>query len=83
MKPKIDLKSCLIGVLLGIAAMLVVAAESPPQSNQVERYQITGSLSYFMILDTKTGKVWTQNLPSNSNHGVPRDPDADFFTAKE
>jgi hypothetical protein len=83
MKPKIDLKSCLIGVLLGIAAMLVVAAESPPQMNQVGRYQITGSLNYFMILDTKTGKVWTQNLPSNSNHGIARDSDADFFATKE
>ena len=82
MKTKIDLKSLLIGLLVGVVAILVVAAESP--SNQTGRYQITGSLNYFMILDTQTGKVWTENLPANSSraNSVGKDSDPDFFTAK-
>lgn len=78
MKINIDLKSLFLGLLAGVVVMLVVAAQSP-QTNGVGRYQITGSLNYFMIVDTQTGRVWSQNLPNNST----KESDPGFFTAKQ
>lgn len=60
MKIQIDLKSALCGLILGVVAMLGMAAAGNP--NQVGRFQIqtgvTGTGGYALILDTATGKVW-------------------------
>jgi hypothetical protein len=77
MNLKIDLKSAACGLCLGILALAVVAAAEAPTS-QIGRYQIAGSLNYFLIVDTTTGKVWTGNFPSNGSR--PADPD--FFSPK-
>jgi hypothetical protein len=74
---KIDLKSALCGIVVGVLAVLVIAAETSP--HQTGKYQIAGSLNYFLIIDTQTGKVWTGNFPSNGSRPV----DVGFFDIKE
>jgi hypothetical protein len=74
---KIDLKSAACGLAVGVVTMFVIgAADSPAVA--VGRYQIAGSLNYFLIVDTTSGKVWTGNFPSNGSRGA----DPDFFDAK-
>ena len=60
MKTQIDLKSALIGLVLGAGVMFTIGAAS---SNPAGRYQITsfgngtgGGAAY--LLDTQTGEVW-------------------------
>jgi hypothetical protein len=60
MKIQIDLKSALCGLIIGVAAMLVMGAGTT--SNQVGKYQIAASAapngSFFSVIDTQTGEVW-------------------------
>jgi len=63
MKTKIDIKSALIGLLLGIVATVAIAAASSP--SQVGRYQISGAGSFGLVLDTATGQVWTMFFSSS------------------
>ena len=75
MNTKLDIKSTLIGLGLGILVTLGVAAASSPGS--VGRYQISGTGNHGLIIDTATGQVWSAFLASNEGK-----TDADFFTAK-
>jgi hypothetical protein len=77
MNLKIDRKSALCGLAIGVIITLGIGAADSP-SNAVGRYQVAGSLNYFLIIDTATGKVWTGNFPSNGSRGA----DADFFEPK-
>ena len=62
MNTKIDLKSALCGLAIGVLGMLASgAAES---SNRVGRYQIAGGAGTFAILDTATGQAWGANVAS-------------------
>ncbi len=60
MKIQIDMKSALLGLLVGIAAIFAVGAAT--SSNPVGRYQIQaaydGSKGFALVLDTQTGEVW-------------------------
>ena len=62
MKAKIDIKSALIGLLLGVLATVAVAASS---SGPVGRYQFAGTGNYGIILDTATGQAWTMFFSSS------------------
>ena len=64
MKIQIDVKSALIGLLAGIAAMLAMAASS--SNHTVGRYQVGGTASQALVVDTMTGQVWTKFTPSGS-----------------
>lgn len=64
MKTKIDIKSALLGLLAGIAAMLATGASS--SSHTVGRYQVGGTASQGFVIDTVTGQVWTRFTPSES-----------------
>jgi hypothetical protein len=64
MKTRIDIKSVLIGLLAGIAAMLAVGASS--STPVVGRYQVGGTASQGFVVDTVTGQVWTRFTPSGS-----------------
>jgi hypothetical protein len=64
MKTNIDIKSALIGLFAGIAAMLAVGASS--SSPAIGRYQVGGTASQALVIDTITGRVWTQFTPSGS-----------------
>jgi len=57
MKIQIDLKSAACGLIIGVAAMFALGADSSP-SNQVGRYQIATGQNSSVIVDTITGKAW-------------------------
>jgi hypothetical protein len=60
MNTKIDLKSALCGLAVGVLGMLAIgAAES---SNSMGRYQIAGGAGSFAIVDTVTGQAWGASL---------------------
>jgi hypothetical protein len=62
MTTKIDLKSALCGLAVGVLAMLAIgAAES---SNAIGRYQVAGGAGSFTIVDTVTGQAWGANTAS-------------------
>jgi len=59
MKIQIDLKSAVCGLIIGLAAMFAIGADS--NSGEVGRYQISHAASVggevITIIDTKTGEV--------------------------
>jgi hypothetical protein len=59
MNTKIDLKSALCGLAVGILVMLATGAAFP---SSPMRYQIAGAANYFMVVDTTTGQVWGGNF---------------------
>jgi hypothetical protein len=62
MNSKIDLKSALFGLAVGVLGMLALgAAES---SNPNGRYQVAGGAGSFTIVDTMTGQAWGANTAS-------------------
>ncbi len=86
MKSKIDLKSVLGGLAIGVIVMLVAGASSP--SYPYGRYQIAGAANYFMVLDTTTGQVWAGNFnqlgqgsPAMEFRNCPQSS-GDFFQPK-
>ncbi len=75
MNTKIDIKSALVGLGVGVLITLGVAAAS--SSGSVGRYQIAGTGNHGLIVDTTTGQVWSGYFLSN---GGKTDPD--FFQPK-
>ena len=75
MNTKIDIKSALVGLAVGILVTLGIGATSLPAS--VGRYQIAGTGNHGLIIDTATGQVWRGYFPSSSGN-----TDGDFFTPK-
>jgi hypothetical protein len=63
MKTTIDIKSALIGLLLGVLAAVAVAAAT--SAGQTGRYQVAGTGNHGMVLDTATGRVWTMFFSSS------------------
>lgn len=64
MKKQIDIKSALIGLLAGVAAMLALGASS--SSPVIGRFQVGGTANQALVVDTATGQVWTMFAPSGS-----------------
>jgi hypothetical protein len=64
MKNKIDIKSALIGLCVGVVAMLAIGASSS-QLSAVGRYQLGGTASHGLVIDTVTGQVWSKYLPQD------------------
>jgi hypothetical protein len=60
MNTKIDLKSALCGLAVGILAMLAIGASN--SSNPIGRYYIASGSGFVTVLDTTTGQVWGANL---------------------
>ncbi len=75
MNAKIDVKSALVGLAVGVVAILALGAASP--SSSIGRYRVAGNTPYFLLVDTTTGKVWAGNFQAGL-----RNTDADFFNAK-
>ncbi len=67
MNTKIDLKSALCGLAVGVLAMLAMGAGE--SSNSVGRYQVAGGAGSFVVLDTTTGQAWGANTASLQ--GIP------------
>ena len=77
MKLNLDLKSMLLGFCIGLLTVLAIGASISP--NPVGKYQVAGTASYFVIVDTTTGKAWLANFIL----GTVKHTDADFFQPKE
>ncbi len=75
MKTKLEINSALIGLGIGVFVTLGLAAASSP--GPVGRYQIGGTSSHGLVVDTVTGQVWEKYLPQNEGHS-----DADFSKPK-
>jgi hypothetical protein len=75
MNTKIDIKSALIGLGVGVLVTLGIAAASSPGS--VGRYQVAGIGNHGLVIDTATGVVWSGYFPSMEGK-----TDADFFKSK-
>jgi hypothetical protein len=63
MNTRIDIKSALLGLLLGVLATVALGAASAPR--QVGRYQVAGTSNFGLVLDTATGQVWRMFFSSN------------------
>ena len=77
MNTKIDPKSALIGLAAGVLVMLSIAAAPAPASGPAGRYQIAGTASHGMILDTATGQAWSTFLSSSGGRA-----DSNFYQPK-
>jgi hypothetical protein len=56
MKLQIDVKSLVLGAVVGIGAILAMGAAS---SNPVGKYQVIGGQTKgFVMVDTQTGQAW-------------------------
>jgi len=62
MNIKIDLKSALCGLAVGILAMLAMGAAT--SSDALGRYQVASGSGFVTIIDTSTGRAWGANLAS-------------------
>lgn len=67
MNHSIDTKSALIGLCVGITAMLALGASSTT-TRPVGRYQIGGTATHGLVIDTVTGQVWMQYIQQERNH---------------
>ena len=70
MKAKIDFKSAVLGLGIGVAATLGVGAMASGQG-PVGRYQIAGASGHGLVIDTATGRVWQAFLPQESGSTDP------------
>ena len=77
MNLRIDLKSALCGLAVGVLAMFVIGA-ADSSSNQVGRYQISVGQSSSIIVDTTTGKAWGWQPVETRQYKI----DGNFWDAK-
>lgn len=81
MNKKVDIKSVLLGLAAGILVM--IAIESTAYSNSKSssegpgRYQISATGNHGLVLDTKTGQVWTGYFSSSGGK-----TDGKFYSSK-
>jgi hypothetical protein len=55
MNTKLDLKSAMLGLVLGLLAIAAIGAVSSP--DHVGRYQVSGTGDQGLVVDTVTGQV--------------------------
>ena len=77
MKMTVDIKSALLGLIVGVGVMCVVGSGTP--SSEIGRYQISaGNQGCAFIVDTKSGQAWAFQ-PLNTAQWKN---DANFWSAK-
>lgn len=74
MKIRIDLKSALCGLLIGVGAMFAMGAEN--STTPPARYQVSSGTGITVIVDSQTGQAWMFNA------GGPPHTDPNFFAPK-
>ena len=78
MNTKIDLKSSVGGLCVGVLTTFAIGAATSP--NSVGRYHFGGTGPQYFLVDTSTGQVWTFDT---QQAGVPRrGTDPNFFEPK-
>jgi hypothetical protein len=70
MNIKIDLKSAVIGLCIGLGAMLAIGA-GEGESRPVGRYQSSAGGELLLIVDTVTGQSWCVRPGGLSVSGSP------------
>lgn len=71
MKPRIDIKSLLIGLILGAAGVLTIAA-SPKSAQPPGRFQTVINAQGFVVMtDTATGQAWSTVVLNPGRIEVP------------
>ena len=77
---KLDLRSALLGLAAGVVVMAALgAATGGGPVGPVGRYQVGGTASHGIIVDTQTGKAWTAFFPQHGGGVI----EAAFKAAKE
>jgi len=80
MKIQIDLKSAVCGLIIGVAAMFAIGADS--SGGSPGRYQLSsgggGGQPCVVMVDTATGKAWAFQPPSTAQWRT----DGNFFDPK-
>jgi hypothetical protein len=76
MNKRIDLKSAVAGLAIGLTIMLATGAATP-KPTAIGRFQISGTASHAVVIDTATGQVWSAFLQQNAGK-----TDGDFWQAK-
>ena len=69
MNSKIDIKSALLGLALGVVITLTLAATTLP--GRIGRFQIAGTANHGLVLDTATGQVWSAFFLPNEGKTDP------------
>ena len=64
---KLHLKSVTIGIVLGAGIVMALGAGISNPSNQVGRFQVTGTSDHSIMNDTATGQAWAVFLNENTN----------------
>jgi len=77
MKITIDLRTALVGLVAGVILMFTLGAAGNNGIDGNPRYQVAGTHSHAVIVNTATGQAWSAYM--NPNGGVT---DADFKGAK-
>ncbi len=70
---KIDIKSLLVGTILGVCVLLALGAATGKQAD-IGRYQVvhTDNQTTCFVIDTTTGQVWRRASNSHGNdYGSP------------
>ena len=76
MKTRFDLMSALIGIVAGVIVTLTLGAAAKV-NGPTGRFQITGTHSHALVIDTATGQVWRGFFPPGSGN-----TDGDFLNTK-
>lgn len=67
MKAQIDIKSALLGIVVGMLTIFAIGAGT--SSNAVDKYRVAGASapngSFFVIIDTQTGQAWGSDSVGN------------------
>ncbi len=76
MKKTIDLKSTVLGIVLGMSlfALLGAAGTSKEGEQPIGRYQIAAGNTSAWVVDTKTGQVWSNVTGSQGTFFGPKSP---------
>jgi hypothetical protein len=75
MNTKIDVKSALLGLVLGVIATAATGAVSSP--TQIGRYQVAGAGNHAIVLDTVTGQLWANDVTSRYDNGFSQPMNAE------
>ena len=70
MNTKIDAKSAVVGLCIGVLIALTIGAASSG-SAVVGRYQIGAGASHGFVIDTVTGQVWFKHFRESEGNNSP------------
>ena len=67
---RFDTKSALLGLAAGVLLTFALGAAASG-GGQIGRFQVAGTASQAVIIDTATGKAWTAFLSQNAGQTDP------------